>query len=676
MNILGNISDAIGGVAFGYVDGLFYAKEHEVKQGKNYVIASFPQSIQVSAFSNVLSHISSATLPRVPNFSMQVFCNVAPIVSIPVTYAMAYVKQNGYEAFAKGWNENPFLPGKFPERLEPATHQCVTTVCGFFAEYLGDMIAVAMVVSAVALMALGQPFLGGGILAALLYTMIDQWGYIPYEMSLFVETYMPIVQILGAFFAGTPLAILTGLLMAPAYIFPEYSAWFQSGIDRLLHNVGVVSCLSLDELEAPLVKKHEMSFEEIKEILDGSSDDYELNPAHYGKWAYDLSKLPQEDNFDQYIEMFNKIDWEDRYQVIATNLGQDERFIDEILAPKFPTIDKAELSKEAVITYIPQLASQLSISKEKFVANHVKKEMKLFVDIHMKRVRVAGSQQDLYDSIEWQKKILPMLKALKDKDSIQYEDALLTLAIAGGGYCGRGQKNTSSNLFHDLLLSVEIDTTELSPTEAYELKLSMALQNERYKVIQHFYDLMMKAIHMPDSIKKDVHGFDLYRILLAMGFYPLTEYERRSLGIDGLMMWEYYGGLGIREFLYKQYETGATLELDDFGVEVRENYDPGIKNAINSVGGKIAIAPHLTQMIENNTRLNEQEKLELKEILLNNDPNDEDGFYFANQSNYEASVQRLLFVMMGIMRKKSHEAIEASGRSRANFENFLVNVRT
>jgi hypothetical protein len=670
MGILSSISDAVGGVSFGYAGGLFYAKEQEVKQGKNYVIASFPQALQISSFSNVFSYISNATLPRVPNFFAQVFCNVAPIISFPVMYAIGYIKQNGYERFAKDWNESPYLPGRLPDKLEPSTNECITTVCGFFAEHLGNLIAVAMVTSAVALMVLGQPFLGGGILAALAYTMIDQWGWVPFEISLFVETYMPIVQVLGVFLAGTPIALLAGLLMLPSFIFSAYKDWFHQGIDRLLHMIGFLDSPQLDELDAPLVKKLDMTFDEMKKIIDAHPDEYELNPAHFGKWAYDITQLPEDGNFDEYITLFNEISWEEQeyYKVIATNLAQDERFIDQILGNAFPSVDKAGLMAQAVDTYIPRLASLKGVSKEKFVADYIKEQMQFFVDIHMKRRIAIGSRQDVYDSIEWQKKILPILKTLKEKDRMQYEDALLTLAIVGGNYCARGQKSTSSTLFHDLLLSVEMDKTNLLQTEVYELKLCMALQNERYKIVQHFYNNLMKAMNIPESIKRDVHGFDMYRVFLTMGLYPLTEYERSAVGITELMLWEYYGAMGIRKMLYEHYETGRThVVVERFGrlEEHVESHSSGIENAFKHVGDTLALSNYLRAMIQQSTHLSNQEKDNFEKIVGNESLDDPDNnWYFSNDDAYEASLQRLVLVMMGVMRrKKDDDAIQASRHS-------------
>ena len=103
------------------------------------------------------------------------------------------------------------MPEKLPDTLSDTAIQILDRM----AQNYGNLIRVAMLAGAVALVALEQYYFAGAMLAALAFQTADSLGLLPHQVSLFAETYLPVIATAGAMLTS---GWVTALLLLPQLV--------------------------------------------------------------------------------------------------------------------------------------------------------------------------------------------------------------------------------------------------------------------------------------------------------------------------------------------------------------------------------------------------------------------------------------------------------------------------
>jgi len=607
----------------GFSKGNIYAnmktKEDEVLQGENYYFAAFTQVGQFYVTSQVVGKVVETFFKPLKGMAVLSFIPfVTSILTLPVSLVMAAIKHDDYGSFARYCNAHQVLPFRLPDTVSATAHKVVD----FFANHSGDILRVAITVSAVALIALGQTFYGGAMLAMLTYQFVDQMGWVPRQVSLFVETYIPAIALVGFAIDGSIFDKIISTISLPLILFPQASQFLQRKIDLLARYYFNIDGPNLQDIEAPLVVKKDLSYTEINEILDGHEHQYEMNPAHLSKWACDLSKLKVDDRFEKLTALFDAVNWEEKYNLLKRGLKEDEHFIKH-LQKSFPGHALSHYS-DNFDGYIPRLAQAKGITTEKYAATWLREQLVELVRMLKGEKRPKGLQQDLQDAITNLSKVLPYLESLtSNEERVEKEDCLFKIALEAGDYCARGIKRASNELLGNILQKASRNDENIDAIADYEGKIRQDLQDRRYQIMLASYQKLLQAIRMglPQAVSRDTHSFDLYRLHLSLGFFPLTDYERSQVGIVELAVWETYAFL--RREMFSQYNPYDLIEAR----------------------GNLHFANYLRSVIEANPRLQPSEKEAIIEKFSERNQNrwSED---LTHQNFY-----RLVCVMLGIKRK-------------------------
>lgn len=607
----------LGGWSIGYDFARKKGKEDEVKQGKNYYFSSLAQVGQIAAFSSVVSTVAERLFQGYTVTTAKIAVNIAPFVAFPAYLLMASVQHNDYARIAGEINRR--LPTGFPVALPLHLSAHSIRAISYITEKTGDVLRIAMIAGGVALCFLGRPYYGGALLVALGYDVVDRLGFVPRKISLFMEINMPSVAIAGSFIAGTLFTrIVTGAMLAMQCI-PAKSYWLQHKLDALVRHFFELQGPSLEEIESPLKEQKELSYDSIVDIIKGDNSSYEINPAHCSSAVLGELSIADERTFDDFLTLFDQTNWEEKYPLVLKKIGYDERFVG-FLKTQFVGIDETILKKDAD-KYVGMLATQEGISKERYAANWMRQQLVQLVKVLKGEVRVDGMQQDLDDTLPLMGRILAKLKTVSDTQS--REDILLKVAVEAGNYCSRGIKRVAGELITQMMFG---GVNDLDPVKEYELKVRHALQEMRYETIQMAYQTIVEMIlaKAPDSVKFDIHSFDIYRTYLSLGIYPVTEHERQKVGLAELIVWYTYEPL--REQVYKVYSRQ-------------------IKGVIQKLG-RADFNIYLEKMLSGNPRLSEDERERL--IQLFQDANE--GAWSVDETYKRFG--RFMFVALGILRLK------------------------
>ena len=462
---------------------------------------------------------------------------------------------------------------------------------------------------------LGNVHFGAGVLLAISYQSIDQMGFIPRKISLFMETHMPKVALIGHVVSGT---IIIKILTAPmllSYI-PGISRFLEHKGDAFLQKLlPETSNIKLTDIDAPVVVNKNLNFKEIETILEARRSQYEINPSHCSKSVVGGSEYPRDNQFEKYNTLFDKINWNAKYKQLSPRLKDDERFIDflkETLKETHIDISQEDLKKNFDF-YVNTLATKKGISKEVYLASWAKKQMEILVDNLTGSSRVTGRQQDLDDALQSLSIILAQLEKIQLSDRVQFEDILIKLAVEGGGYCSRGIKRAAEDIVFAMpQLGHTKKDAEIDAKKLYELKLEGVLQRKRHAIMQGKYQEGSEQI--PQAISQDVHAFDMFRELLSLGFYPLSELERKAIPFP----------VFINRHIRKELMSGMYSE-----------YESSLDECIKETG-ELDFSTYIRDVINSNESLSEQQRMDLEEMM----------------GDRNKDFHLLALVMLGVLRKK------------------------
>lgn len=557
------IIEGVIGWSVGYSYSIEKTSEDEIKQGRNHYLSSMLQCAQLAQVCVLISKINEFVPVHPLRNVVKIACNIAPILCLPPFLFCAAAKQGEHEKVAKWFNGTRYAYVKIPETL----HRKTVTVLSFFAEHNGNIFRVTMVAASVGLIALGNVVYGGAVLTAIAYEAIDSMGFVPRRISLFMEIYMPIVSNVGLLVGGTVFIRVFAAINLSTYLYPPFVNHLHERIDAMVRPYFKLQGASLKELNAPVVQKRKMTFDEINQILDANQSEFKVNPAHYGHLLMDMDKLPRDHDFEKFLTLFDAIDWESKYDpLILGKLKDDDRFID-LLLNENPGKTKDDIRSD-VESYIEPLAEKEQISNDRFAANWLREQMVSFVAKLQGKKRARGLQQDLDEAIQDSAILLPYIASLQDAN--EQEDALLKLAVEGGDYCARGIKRTTNELIRGIIQAgiqqeddPEDTSKNLDPTRLYEMQILQSLQNCRHDIVQSIYRAILQQYKVPNAIGRDTHNFDRFRTQISFGFYPLTKHERKRMGLSELFGWECFHE--VRANMYSAYRVQLDQVVADMG---------------------------------------------------------------------------------------------------------------
>lgn len=624
-----NLIELSGGINAGFQYSTGHATEKEINQGGNYLLSALvahPQ--QIASLGSVISRLGEALITDASTqSSVLLHCNLAPFYCIPISLYLAAVKQGMAGDFGK-WANSKLRITLFPERLGERT----VKVLSFCSEHFGNVTRIAMVAGSVGLIAVGNYAFAVPTLAFMGYQIIDQRGWVPYKISLFMEKYMPIMSAVAGIVGGTGVVRVFSVISLALTGAPQSVSWFlYEKVDWLGRKiVGGDQNLSIQAFNAPWKEKRDLSFQAINDILDTKTSDFEVDPAHCPKWSKEQFALPEDHHYEKFLTIFDKIDWTTKYSLLRINLRDDERFR-EFLLESFPGIENPTKEfTERFDHYMSELARNQNQTVEQYAAAWARKEMVILVDGLLGKRRVPGLQSDLEDAIDNLSKILPYIEALEQQGrQVDLEDAIKEIAISCGGYCSRGIKRTANEMMPAAILHYTPAAGTVDSGADYETKIKQSLQFRRQRILQRMFRMIVDSINLPDAITRDVHGFDIYRIILSFGFYPMTENEKRKFGFGELFAWELYDTKpygNIRQLMMHMY---VTRYFDSIDSVIEEH-------------GEVEFANHIRQMINTNPKLSEEEKETIIESW---------GFGRTNEQFHQ-----LFLVMLGVLRKKAPNA--------------------
>lgn len=567
---------------FGFCLGTDYAlskqSEIEIKQGKNYYLSALGVISQLGLLGNVVQTINKMSIKLRP---IGVMCGIFPLLYAPIAILSAAVKHGEYEKLSNYLRNTCKIP--FPKKLGKRSVAFFT----FLANHLGNVMRVAMVVGSVAIIALGNPGFGIGLIIPLGFQAMEEVGFLSHKIRLFVDKYLRDVILIGMTMSGNLLVkaiSIVHLCTRLTKFIPTADQKVLQKADQVFRSIFTLPGPSLKEFNAPLVKKTNFNYEEINQLLDLSDSEfqnqYEMNVAHLNKWAVDLEKvshLPKDSKFDKFSELFEKTDWKKKYTLIRNKFKDDDRFLD-FLSDKFPEFKKLEdpKSNTKMDKYIEDLAVKKGLTKEAYLAEYLQSQMKTLITVLNKKGNVKGSAKELEEAIHDCRWILPHLSALdlsKNKNKIELEDTLLQLAVEGGDYCAKGVKRAANEILSGILQTSGSD----DPIINYEYRVLQSLQNLRKGMISSMMNNIAKYSTIANKFKSDVHAFEAALPILSFGFVPQTKGEQEKFGLMFLGSWEHLHPL--RKELCDVYQKEIPNVFKQVGDVHFGNYIPAVINA-------------------------------------------------------------------------------------------------
>lgn len=635
------------GASVGYNAIILHQKQEEVQQGKNHYQAALFQAGQIITLTNITGMI----VPHIPYAPLRTAAAVSnaafPLAGMFLCPLAAAVKQGHYETGAQYFNQ--FTGLHIYEELSSTTKK----ISIFLADHGGKVTSIGMVIGAATLPLVGSSFMAGAMLAPMAFKAAEAYGYVPSKVSLAAEKYMPLVTNFFAFLGSgvTAKIIIGGLSLS---YFSSFSSSAQRKIEGVVTRKLGLEGPSLEDIDAPLIEHRSLSFEHINWILDAGDEEFEINAAHCSRAGKMWAKLREERDFRKFYSLFDSVNWKDRYLLLRKAFRDDERFLEYLgneLQIENPLT--TDLDAEVFDDYLLALADINGTTKEDFLARQLKKQFEILIKSLCYEVQMTGSKEELEEAIQHCSKILAFLIDNPSQtawERVEMEDILLKLAVEGGEYCARGVKRAGSEILCGILLKGQCGSAdEVDPVANYEQKLNQHLESMRYHILQATYQKIVEALVMfmkegrnsyvskywettdahAISIAQDVHTLDLVKCYLSLGFYPLSEYERNSMGMTEIMVWA-SAYREIRNDMYAVYHS----RLDEAMKEI----------------GEVHFGNYLRQLINAYPALSEDQK----EAIL-------DKYIYCNNDEWCPEVcqrrfHRLVFVTLGVL---THKALYA-----------------
>ncbi len=600
----------------------------DVKQGSSYYLASRPLFFQAVFLRGAFDEIVKCTAQVPVVKTMQVFLKILPFVIYPVQYLAALYMHGDFDTTMKRFNNWEILPIRLPEGVSVGNGRALS----LYARYASDVIQVAFMVSVCVLVRLGGVAFGSGALVAFGVRKMVGSGHLPDRVRLFMESYLPLMSGAGLMMCGG----IVGLMGAVSVVecFPRAQNFIMGKIDRVFQKVA--GGHSLEEIDAEVALRGDLSFAEINRILDGDDVDFEINPAHCSKEVICGKDLPQDRCFDDYLELFDKAKWD--YGLLINKLKRDERFI-SFLREQYPGRNDFE---RRVDYYIGQLSD--GASKEQFAKGWVRDQLVCLISVLKGDKRIKGSQNHLDRARDDSAKILHYIKGLGDeigrlkKSRCRYlleyvrlvgvdaraeilererEDLLLKMAVEAGNYCGEGILRASGQIIYG-----NIEKRSVSIADDFEEMVKGKLIDRRREIARVCYQNIFMRWKIMQAYSLDIHTSKFYGAFINLGFSPVTE-EVRNL-FSGLFYFVWKGFSPFRKRMYQEYRGSLDAVVHSFG--------------------RIHFAGYMRRKLENYPGLTEDQK----EALIDKFTSGNGGVWDDVETHHR--FHRLFFMMQGVLR--------------------------
>ncbi len=367
---------------------------------------------------------------------------------------------------------------------------CVRKCFIFLQDAIGLVCQVAAIVSAISLIAFGHLALGISAAAFLALGFLDRMGVLPTWISHPLHEFSPLIRSATGLVIGDIVEKLFGLLSLVAYCYEKIMG----------------STAGADENEIQYdSNKHTLDLPLLEKILDDEVE-FEVNPAHLV--AVPLPPAP-DCRIEELMTMFDTIDWQDHIETIKGKFRDDER-IREIHGPVENQSDKEliQITKTNLQIYIDEVVNE-----------------------HM----AAGEIHD-FDRIQVYLKTVTF--QLRTEDPLTRADALLRLAVEGGGYCGPEKFHVAEDLYSKLALKCDF-----IPVES---KVLLRLQDSRTTWFMNRYGQMLitqkenecclgKIVRMVMNFQ-DLHMYHIFLNLHGkkLGLRKASSENDYAAGVDPL----------------------------------------------------------------------------------------------------------------------------------------------
>lgn len=640
------------GLGTGYRASKAAEKETEIRQGKTSGLTPFFQASQIGHLSTVAGYFNEA----IPNTPLRVAAKITTNGVAAMAWATLTVVEQGYfeEGVKAVKSVEQFKSSKvvnlLPDKLEKRTEKAFV----YLAENLGPMTQTAMTLGAIALPAVTSPYLAAGLLAPIAYRAADSRGWVPRKVRLFIETYMPVVANVGAMVGGAGI-VTQGMLATQVLSYSStVNRFLQRKVDKAAQKMLGLSGPTIEEIDAPVLTKKNLSFNEINAILEAPDSHFTVNPAHCSKPLEETLDLPKSFAFLNFLDLFKLINWREKGAQLQSSFFDDERFID-YLKNEFP--DERDKVPSNLQHYFDLHIQAKKVTKAEFFANRIDMQMKALIDTLNGVHHVEGSQKDLDEAIGYCAQILAYLQTFDLKGlqkpsnqmspeerliRVTLEDMLLKLGVEAGEYCALGVKRASK----EIVKSISAHEKERkNPIEDYEYQLEKALERTRTNLVDAGYLSFINALpsflkgesidltkEITDkhtvAIAQDAHIHDIYRIYFAFGVIPLSDYERDSMGPLDLNLW------GSPAYPFRPFRN-----------KIFDKYYQSIDSVFKEVGD-FNFSNYLRAVIGENPSLTNGDSEE-KEQILEKFTERNNGTWSAESTH--SRFYRLVCVMLGIL---------------------------
>ena len=223
---------------------------------------------------------------------------------------------------------------------------------------------------------------------------------------------------------------------------------------------------------------------------------------------------------------------------------------------------------------IESLSQEKQMSKEAFVFDWVKAQMRCYIDKLSGNKPIEGEQRYLRDTMENTAKIIPFLTRA-DATPVNVEDVLLKLAIEGGDYCALGMRRASEQVLEGytepLILT---QNNQLNSNQRLEHDVIQGYQKGRQILIDlafhHLSRLLLNREELIDTAE-DIHLYMALSRAVKRGVYPMSANEMEDYSMAELLFSEailIFPRIGFK----KMFEMGVDLKLAGYDKELNPNW--------------------------------------------------------------------------------------------------------
>lgn len=272
-------------------------------------------------------------------------------------------------------------------------------------DHLGTFALAAIVISNVALFALGYTLMASTTLACIAIGIADRYHLFPDRLHNTLQSVGWIVANVGGLVYGDP---ISRLLCLAELVTAAVSTFFKfKNCRQQLLNEEIVEIDVYPDEPPTLINK-----ERLMAITDQSQ--FNINRSHLNKEI--LPTINENTDIDIFNQICERIDWQNHLQALKVKLNHDERW--------------------------KELTSQEGREVE-----FLKQNLRLFID-SIKNRQILHGRPRSYEAIQRYTKFIA--EKIVDMDEIEQADIIMVLGIEGGDYCGPGKFRVIEETFLSL----------------------------------------------------------------------------------------------------------------------------------------------------------------------------------------------------------------------------------